>query len=647
MCGIVGLTGPGAGPAVAVMRDALAHRGPDGSGLFEDERLALGHRRLAVIDLSTGAGQPFASEDGSLQLVFNGEIYNYLELRAELPGPFRTTSDTEVILRGYEAWGERVLDRLNGMFAIALYDRKRGTLLLARDRAGEKPLHWGWLETAGGKRFAFASELRAIDACPGARRPALSPRGIARYLAYEYVPAPDSPLEGFSRLAGGEALELDLARGTTRSWRYWKPDFGAETGKLVLSWDDAEARLLAALEASVRLRLRSDVPLGVFLSGGVDSSTVAALARRLLPGGELRTYAIGFEEASFDESAFARTVARHLGTRHVEETVSEKVLLETLPRVLAHQDEPFADASILPTDLVSQLARREVTVVLGGDGGDELFCGYDPYKAWSAGRAWRALLPRLLHEGAVRLAGLLPSSRRKMGLDFKLKRFLRGPSYPEPVRLQAWLGAFEPREVAALLAPPVLEALGPEALVPENLYEPTRRAWDEAGAVSSVDRQSNVYLRTYLQDGVLQKVDRASMAHALETRAPFLDPELMAFAFRLPPEMKYRRLETKRLLKAVARKLVPPEVVDRKKQGFSVPLARWLRGPLRPLLEETLSPEQVRAGALLRPEAVAALLEANRAGRADARQLWTLLVLETWRARRGGGNAVPSARATC
>lgn len=641
MCGIAGLTGPNAGKAVETMRDAVAHRGPDGFGLYEDEHLALGQRRLAIIDLTDAGKQPFPNDSGSLQLVWNGEIYNYVELRKELEQlghRFRSASDTEVIVRGWEQWGEKVLERLNGMFAIALWARPERKLYLARDRGGEKPLHMGWLEgkDGGPRRFAFASELRSILACPLVQRPRPSPLGIARFLAYEYVPAPGSPLEGLEKLGAGEALELDLATGKTRRWRYWEPNYGTDArGKLALSLEEAKERLRELLEASVRIRLRSDVPLGIFLSGGVDSSTVAALARRLLGSAELRTFSIGFEEKAFDESSHARKVARHLGTRHVEETVSEKTLLEVLPQVLAHQDEPLADSSLLPTTLVSRLARREVTVVLGGDGGDELFCGYDPFKAWTASRLYE-LVPSFVHSGvALPLARALPSSREKVGLDFKAQRFLRGAVRPRPLRLASWMGAFEAGELAALLAPDVRRAVESD-LAPERLYAPTIHAWEAAGpagTVGDVDRQSSVYLRTYLPDGVLQKVDRASMSCALETRAPLLDPEVMDFAFRLPEGLKYRRLETKRVLKALARELVPPEVIDRPKQGFAIPLRRWLSGPLRPLVEETLAPERVKSGGLLDPAAVARLLALNAEGRADQRQIWTLLVLETWRQR--------------
>ena len=612
MCGIAGATGSGARELVERMRDTLAHRGPDGKGIFSDSLLALGHRRLSIIDLSDAASQPFASEDGSLQLVFNGEIYNYVELREELRGKgrsFRSASDTEVILRGFEEWGERVLERLNGMFALALYDARTKKLLLARDRAGEKPLHYGFL----GERFLFASELRAFKE---AGKLAPSPLGVARYLCYDYVPAPDSALLGFSKLAGGEALELDLETKKIRRWRYWRPRF---TPKLALSMDEAKERLRDVLRQSIRIRLRSDVPLGVFLSGGVDSSTIAALARPLVS--ELRTYAIGFEEPSFDESSHARAVARHLGTRHTEEVVSEKVLLETLPRVLEHQEEPLADASILPTWLVAKLARRDVTVVLGGDGGDELFMGYDPFKAWGAARLYAAFVPGFAHRTLERALSLVPRSEKRMSLEFRAKRFLRGAKAPEPVRLQAWLGSFTPEDARALLVPEVQELL----------YEPTARAWEEAEG--ELDRQAAVYLRTYLQDGVLQKLDRATMAHALEARAPFLDPGLMELAFTLGDELKYDRFETKRVLKALARELVPPEVVDRPKQGFGVPMARWLRGPLQARVEETLAPERVRAGGLLREDAVSALVRKNREGRADPRQVWSLFVLETWRSR--------------
>ena len=595
--------------------------------------IGLGQRRLAIIDLTDAGKQPFQNDSGSLQLVWNGEIYNYVELRKELEQlghRFKTATDTEVIVRGYEQWGESVLGRLNGMFAIALYRRPERKLLLARDRAGEKPLHYGWLEAkdGGARRFVFASELRSILACPLTHRPRPSPLGIARFLAYEYVPSPDSALEGLSKLGPGEALELDLGSAKIRSWLYWKPAYG---DKLELTFSEAKERLRALLEQSVRLRLRSDVPLGIFLSGGVDSSTVAAIARRLLPSAELRTFSIGFEERAFDESSHARKVAVHLGTKHVEEVISEKTLLEVLPQVLAHQDEPLADSSLLPTTLVSRLARREVTVVLGGDGGDELFCGYDPFKAWTASRLYERV-PSFVHSGvSLPLARALPSSRSKIGLDFKVQRFLRGAVRPRALRLQSWMGAFEVGELASLLAPDVARTVAGE-LSPERLYAPTVRAWDEAkGAASDVDRQSCVYLRTYLPDNCLQKVDRASMSCALEARAPLLDPDVMDFALRLPPKLKYRRLETKRVLKALARDLVPPEVIDRPKQGFTVPMRRWLSGPLRPLVEATLAPDRVKAGGLLDPAAVARLLALNAEGRADQRQIWTLLVLETWR----------------
>jgi asparagine synthase (glutamine-hydrolysing) len=434
------------------------------------------------------------------------------------------------------------------------------------------------------------------------------------------VPAPDSALAGFAKLAGGEALLLDLETKKTRTWRFWRPSFEP---KRPLGMEDAKAELRRLLGASVELRLRSDVPLGVFLSGGVDSSTIAALARPFVS--ELRTYAIGFEDRSYDESSHARKVAEHLGTRHTEEVVSEKVLLETLPRVLEHQDEPLADSSIVPTWLVSKLARRDVTVVLGGDGGDELFMGYDPFKAWRAARLYSALVPRFAHRTLEKAASFVPRSEKRMSLEFRLKRFLRGAKSPASVRLQAWLGSFTPEDVAALLVPEVKEAL----------YAPTEQAWELASG--ELDRQAAVYLATYLQDGVLQKVDRASMAHALETRAPFLDPRVMGFAFALEDDLKFRRFETKRVLKALARELVPPDVIDRPKQGFAVPLARWLRGPLLPLVEETLAPDRVKAGGLLRADAVQALVQANREGRADPRQIWALVVLETWRGRLASG----------
>ncbi|HET9904304.1 MAG TPA: asparagine synthase (glutamine-hydrolyzing) [Xanthobacteraceae bacterium] len=612
MCGIAGFAGPGDRDTLAAMTRALVHRGPDGEGFYQDPERAvfLGHTRLAIVDLAGGA-QPMANEDESVYVVFNGEIYNHMELRRALIARghrFRSDhSDTEVLVHGYEEWGADLPVRLNGMFAFAIYDRTRGRLFLARDRFGEKPLSY----TARPGFFAFASETRAILAHPRASR-SFDSRALQKYFAHGFLPAPHSAFEHCRRLPGGCHLTYDIASGATAVGRYWRFSLRPDESLTQADDDRLAEELRALLIEAVRRRLMSDVPLGLFLSGGIDSSAVLAAATALLGRDAVETFTVGFTEPSFDESAQAREVAAALGARHHAQRLDLDGARDLIPEVLARMDEPLGDASLLPTSLLSAFTRRSVTVALSGDGGDELFAGYDPFKALAPAQVYHRLVPAPLHRTMRSLAGLLPISSANMSLDFKLRRALQGLSYPPALWNAVWLAPLEPAELADVFTRP---------LPAEELYEEVLAVWETGAGKDLVDRTLEFYTNFYLQDGILMKVDRAAMMHSLETRAIFLDNDLVAFCERLPHRFKIRRGARKYLLRRALRGLLPEAVLQRPKKGFGIPLAKWLRSvPASPPLAPVSG---------VRMEAVAARWQAHRAGRADHRLfLWSWLALQ-------------------
>jgi len=568
MCGIAGFVGHGGMAVLQRMADRIAHRGPDDEGFLidADRGVHLAHRRLSILDIG-GGHQPMQSDDGTVIIVFNGEIYNFRELRSELEKSgtvFRTDhSDTEVLLHGWKQWGPDLVHRLNGMWAFALYDRSRRLLFLSRDRFGKKPLYY----CAKPEFFAFASELIALREYPSV--PAtLCERALRKYFGYGFVPAPHTFLEGVFKLPAGHSLTLDLDTLTPRIERYWqyRPE------PLEHRPADAQARwteeLLDKLDAAVKRRLVADVPVGSFLSGGIDSSMVSALAIRHVGRDRLKTFSIGFEEASFDESAYARCVARHIGAEHHVETLSIQRALDILPDIAARMDEPIADASILPTYLLCQHARRLVTVAIGGDGADELFAGYDPFKALRYARWYETLVPQPVHRAISLMAARLPVSHRYMSLDFRLKRMLRGMDHAPNLRLPVWMSPLPPSELEALFRQPIDL---------DDLYSEAIEAWDDCASHDPVDRTIAFYIRLYLQDDILVKVDRASMLHSLEVRAPFLDCELVDFVRQLPSDVKLRGSTTKWILKQAASTLLPSNIVSRPKQGFGVPVGQWFR----------------------------------------------------------------------
>lgn len=651
MCGISGIVVP---PGAAVDREILARmnntlrrRGPDDEGYYFDDAggCGLGHRRLSIIDLS-GGHQPLESAGGKIQVVVNGEIYNFVDLRRELQSrgfEFKTRSDSEVVAHGYALWGTDVVARLDGMFALALWDARVSRLLLARDRMGKKPLYYAFV---GSRRdtFIFGSELKALAAHPDLDR-RVSPTGFSAYLAYECLPEAESIYATASRVLPAHYLVYDARSGRAKEVEYWRMRFSESPMEKELEGrteDEIAALLRDLIRESTRSRLISDVPLGVLLSGGIDSSTVTAAMAETKPAQEIKTFSITFEDRSFDEGPHARRVARLLGTDHREEVLSPKEMIDILPEVADFMCEPLGDASIIPTYLLSRFTRRTVTVALGGDGGDELFLGYPTFQADVVAGALERVLSfsgaRRVGRGLGRLAALLPVSRRNFSFDFKVKRFAQGLGFPPDHRHQAWMGSFLPDEVRRV----VHEDYRSPALV-RDPFAIVSAFRDQSGARDHLDALVYQYVRLYLIADVLVKVDRASMACGLEVRAPLLDTRIVELAAAIPGRLRLQGWNTKYLLKKAVRPWLPREIVDRSKKGFGVPIGEWLRGPLRDMAHDLLAPSKLRREGYLDPDEVGRMLDEHDRGVADLRKpLWTLLAFQMWLERFGPGTSRPN-----
>jgi asparagine synthase (glutamine-hydrolysing) len=607
ICGIVSANGPADPDRLARMSAKLVHRGPDSDGAFVDGPVALAARRLAIIDLETG-DQPIANEDGTVHVVQNGELYNYRELRAELERAghrFRTHGDTEVLVHLYEQDGPAFARRLRGMFAVALWDAPRRRLVLARDPYGIKPLYY----RAGETGLEFASELRSLP------RGEIDLDALEAFLAFNSIPAPLTIFREVRKLPPGHVLVWE--DGVLRLERYARPAPAAADD--LREGDEAELieELRARLRDSVRAHLVSDVPVGVLLSGGIDSSALAALAAEETAE-PVRTFSIGFEERSFDELSDARLVADRYGTRHRELVLRPDAAL-LLPALADAFDEPFADSSALPTYLVSQLAAEDVKVALSGEGGDELFGGYYTYVA-----DLLALRVGGLARVTAPLVERLPSSSARASFDYKAKRFVRGAHLPPLERHHAWKEIFSADARAELTG-------RRHAFDPVDLY---RERFAETEGAEPLARLQDVDLGLYLVDDLLVKTDRASMAHSLEARVPFLDPAVTNLALALPARHRVRGLRKKVLLRKAVAPLVPDEIVKGKKRGFSIPAAAWLRGELEPFARETLSADTLQRQGFFRPEAVTQLIDRHVAGDEDfSRQLWGLLAFTLWHER--------------
>jgi asparagine synthase (glutamine-hydrolysing) len=611
MCGIAGFVQRSgeAAPFRATLEKmcgTLKHRGPDGEGLWFRGPAALGHRRLSIIDLE-GGSQPMATEDGSLCVVFNGEIYNFPELRAELEGKgysFRTRSDTEVLLHGYRAYGTGLLERLNGMFAFALWDDRNQRLFAARDRLGKKPFYFH----NGPDRFLFGSELKSLLADPSVPRD-LDPAGIDDFFSFSYIPAPGTALKGIAKLRPGHFLIWE--GGEPKISRYWdvryRPDPDCKTE------EDYVDKLEGLLTAAVKRRLISDVPLGAFLSGGLDSSVVVGLMARVSKE-PVRTFTIGFEESGFSEVEDAAVVARAFGTRHQVDMVRPDAL-SILPDLAWHFDEPFGDSSAVPTYLVSQAARRHVTVILSGDGGDELFAGYNSY-TWHQAYARYYALPRALRKGVLGTLG------NALPWDAPGRNFL--------LRL-ARLEEYDKGNVAEMF-PPVKAALYTGdwkrrvgARDPGEAFA----YWD--GPEGGLSRLQYLDTKIYLPDDILVKVDRMSMANSLETRAPLLDYQVAEFAAGIPAALQRKDGKGKYVLRKLAARFLPPEILAKKKQGFAIPREVWFRGALRDYARDTLTSARFRQRGIFRPERVERILAEHAAGKRDyGMWIWCMINFELW-----------------
>ena len=621
MCGISGKVNVDGNPVERAilqrMTAVLSHRGPDDEGIFIDGSVGLGHRRLSIIDLSPSGHQPMSNEDGTIWIVYNGEIYNFTALKADLIAKghvFRSQCDTEVIIHLYEEHGPACLQYLRGMFAFAIWDGRERQLFLARDRAGKKPLYYHH----GAHTFLFSSEIKGILQDESAvKRP--DHVAIHHYLTYQDVPSPWTAFEGIRKVP--PAHYMIVKDGKVELNRYWKLTY---LPKFSMTEEEIAVETLGRLREAVKIRLISDVPLGAFLSGGIDSSAVVALM-----AGEMnipvRTFSIGFREDDYNELSYAKMIAKHLGTQHTEFIVEPKVL-DIIDKLVWHYNEPFADASAIPTYYISGLAREEVTVVLNGDGGDEDFAGYERYIANMLAEKLQGFLPSSVAKALLTFVKLLPHNGSSMSLIWKAKRFLQEYPHIPLMRNAHWLSHFTPEMKSDLYT-----AGFREKVAAHDSYAMLRQCDEEAEADHVLDRTLYADMMMYLPDDLLVKVDVATMANSLEARSPFLDHEFMEFAARIPAEMKLRGMTAKYILKKAFRSLLPDAVLSRGKQGFAVPLDHWFRSELKEMAFDILLSQRAAGRAYFRQETIRKILDEHVSGTWNwQNHIWNLLMLELW-----------------
>jgi asparagine synthase (glutamine-hydrolysing) len=624
MCGICGVFEPASTskPDRAVldaMSRSIAHRGPDDEGTYLHAGLGLAVRRLSIIDVEHGH-QPISNGDGSLWIAFNGEIYNHESLRqllSKLGHRFQTRADTEVVVHAYEEFGADAVRHLNGMFAFAIWDAKARRLFLARDRFGIKPLYY----TIAGEELIFGSELKAILEHPRVER-RIDFVALNEYLSFEYVPTPRTIFRDIRKLPPAHTLTYSAKGPEIR--RYWDLSLRKSESRPPVSWREYRERLRNELEDAVRKEMVSDVPIGVLLSGGLDSTTVLAMMARSSER-RVKSFSIAFEEKSFDESRYARLAASKLGSEHHELTVTSGMMAELVPRLMDVIDEPFADSSIVPTYFLSRFAREHVKVALGGDGGDEMFAGYPTLQAHRLVEYYEGWVPFFVRATVVpRIIERLPVSKDNISFDFKARRFISGRGVPVASRHHRWLGAFMPQEKRSLFVP---ELVQDDVDTYEVAYEHQR----QCDARETMNQLLYLDQKLYLEGDILTKVDRASMAASLEVRVPFLNATLAEYVAEIPHELKLRGLTTKFVLKKAMAGLVPSEIVKRAKKGFNVPVGYWIEGSLRELVRDQLAPDKLKREGFFEPAYVEKLLREHSEGVRDHRKLlWTLLVFELW-----------------
>jgi len=616
MCGIAGYVGEGGRGDLEKMVDAIKHRGPDDKGIFLVGDVGLAHARLSVIDLSERGHQPMFNEDKTIGIVFNGEIYNFKELKNELIKlgyKFKSDTDTEVIIYLYEEFGESCFERLNGMFAIGLYDFRLGKLILARDKMGKKPLYWAIF----GGTLMFASELRAIMEHRIFKKE-LNLDALNKYLTYEYVPTPHSIFKNVYKLE--PANYLVYQNKEIKKIKFWEIEFNNSD----ISFDEAITQLDKKINESVKLRMVSDVPFGVFLSGGLDSSTIAYYAQKN-SSRKIKTFSVNFEEKSFDESKYAQKVSDILGTEHYDQLLTTKNLIETLSTIDLI-DEPIGDASIIPTYLLSKHARNYVTVALGGDGGDELFAGYPTFQADVLAGIYEKIPTLIKKIFLEKIIHKIPETDNNFSLGFRLKTFVKGLGGDKNYRHHRWLGSFTAEEKEKLFKREIWNEIDAKKDFEEiDYYLKNIKAEDHR------NKTLGLYMRTYLMDEVLVKVDRASMKNSLEIRSPFLDPNLVELANSLPFSFKLKGFTTKYILKKLMEDKLPGSIVYRKKKGFGIPLSRWLRNELKEFCDGLLSEEKIKNQGLFNYDYIAKLkLEHFDENKDNRKKLWTLMAFMIW-----------------
>lgn len=599
------------------MCERMKHRGPDSEGLWLENQVALGMRRLSIIDLHTGE-QPVYSEDKQIVVVMNGELYNFREVRARLEKrghQFVTNSDTEILPHLYEEYGEAMLEHINGMFAFALWDKRKEKLLIARDRFGEKPLYYGVFDG----KLIFASEPKVLLENPVVKAE-INIDALRQFLSFDYVPAPASIYKGIYKLPAAHLLTVE--KGEVKTRRYWNLTWHRNGN--VKSLDKSAEDLRELLADAVRMRLVSDVPLGILLSGGVDSSTIAAFAAQFSTE-KVKTFSIGFEEDSFDESKYARMVAKHLGTEHYEDRLSVEKAADLISEIGTWLDEPMSDGSLLPTFLLSRFVRKYVTVALGGDGGDEIFAGYPMYFGHKVASLY-GKIPRVLRTGLIEpVVNNLPVSTKNLSFDYKAKRFVRASKYDLVTRHHSWFGSFSIDEQQRLLSKDVLAATS------NDIYKGAKDLLEICDAPTDIERMQFLDLNFYMAEDILTKVDRASMAVSLEVRAPFLDPRVAQFAAALPLEYKLKGNKGKYILKKAVAPLLPREILQRPKKGFGIPIAEWLKARLNPLMHDLLASTRLKQQGLFDEKFVQKLIKEHESSAASHhKQLWTLLVFQLW-----------------
>ncbi len=613
MCGICGFVGGGDELILQRMMSEMRYRGPDDSGYWHDERgVHLGQLRLSIVDLGDGR-QPMVSIDGSIVVVFNGEIYNHRELRKELEGlghQFQTShSDTEILIHGYRQWGKELSHRLNGMWAFVIFDRHKDFLWLSRDRFGKKPLYY----TLIGEALVFSSELASLAMHPLVR-PTVDREALKKFFAHGYVPAPTTMLQQVKKLPAGHNGFFDLAKKSLTIEQYWR--FQLEPDDTWLHRQEELQHLLVEhLYQAVATRLQADVPVGIFLSGGVDSSTVAAMALTVNRSASVQTYSIGFEEESFDESPYSDEMASVLGTKHTTEVLSASRCIDLLDTIYSRLDEPMADASLVPSFLMCKLASNDVKVALGGDGADELFAGYDPFRALSSARRYATAVPEFAHNLLSFLVNSLPVSHKNMSLEFKAKRFLSALGYESKFRNPIWLGPLPPDQLSDVFG---------QAIDLNKMYFEAVSAWEFPKSVNDVDRTLQFYTELYLQDDILVKMDRAGMLNSLEVRSPFLDINVVDLVRTIPAALKFDGKQTKYILKKALASVLPVEILYRSKKGFGIPVGQWFKSKAIEINPDALD-------GLIDTKVTKKIYQEHLKGKADWRAfLWAHFVMERW-----------------